>query len=336
MQVSLKRPRVVRITHPGVGVLLICATVAVLLLAFSSSDSKRQLILPLHDASHPYTLAEKSYKAHAAHIGKEDRHVYDSDAAMKSYLDASVLDQQRHGYMLSASDSLVDDSPGSYWLTIGDLRFGSDALYLKRHGARIMATDLDDSRLKLASSRGYLTPAEFSSQNVESLTFPDNNFDYVLCKEAFHHFPRPMMGFYEMLRVAKRGVLIIEPQDVQDPVATATVMSSYHADGYVDRFEAVGNYVYAISAREIMKAAWSLKLGTVAVRGFNDHFVPDMTWQIFKDRVDYLNKLGYSGERQFNLVAIIVFKQTPSFELLENLKRSNFSVVTCPNDCKTP
>lgn len=74
----------------------------------------------------------------------------------------------------------------------------------------------------------------------------------------------------------------------------------------------------------------------MAVRGFNDHFVPDMTWQIFKDRVDYLNALGYSGERQFNLVAIMVFKESPSLSLLEDLKRANFSVFTCPNDCKTP
>lgn len=255
---------------------------------------------------------------------------------MKGYLDASALDQQRHAYMLSASVPLVQSTPGSYWLTIGDLRFGSDALYLKRQGARVMATDLDDSRLKLASARGYFTPDEYSAQNVEALRFSDNTFDYVLCKEAFHHFPRPMIGFYEMLRVATRGVLIIEPQDVRDRIANATVIRSYQADGYDDRFEAVGNYIYAISVREIMKAAWSLKLSTVAVRGFNDHFVPDMTWQIFKDRVDYLNALGYSGERQFNLVAVIVFKESPSPGLLEDLKRGNFSVFICPNDCKTP
>lgn len=206
-------------------------------------------------------------------------------------------------------------------------------MFLKRNGARVMATDLDDVRLKLAHARGYLAADEFSAQNVEALSFPDDTFDYVLCKEAFHHFPRPMIGFYEMLRVAKRGILIIEPQDVQNPPANATVLTSYHVDGFSDRFETVGNYIYPVSVREIMKAAWSLKLSTVAVRGFNDHFVPDMTWQIFKDRVDYLNALGYSGKRQFNLVAIIVFKQPPALALQEQLKSVNFTTFVCPHDC---
>jgi SAM-dependent methyltransferase len=259
---------------------------------------------------------------------------------MRGYLDANGLDQRRHGYMLSASEPLIADQPGSYWLTIGDLRFGSDALYLKRHGAgRVMATDLDDARLKLAHLRGYFTADEFSAQNVEALKFADQTFDYVLCKEAFHHFPRPMNGFYEMLRVAKRGVVLIEPQDVQNvPPAngTTSVLASYHADGFGDRFEVVGNYVYLVSVREILKAAWSLKLSTVAVRGLNDHFVAGMSWEGFKERVEYLDTMGRKGERMFNLVAIIVFKVPPSDRLVADLEAQRFSVLRCPQDCKSP
>lgn len=252
---------------------------------------------------------------------------------MKGYLNPTLLDQRRHAYMLSAAEPLLETRPGSYWLTIGDLRFGSDALYLKRHGARVMATDIDDARLRLAQSRGYFTTDEISAQNVESLKFDDDSFDYVLCKEAFHHFPRPMVGFYEMLRVAKRGLVLIEPQDVQNPVLNATVVTSYHSDYYHDSFEKVGNYKYTVSVREILKAAWSLKLRTVAARGFNDHFVPDMTWDIFINRVNDLNGMGFRGERQFNLVALIVFKEEPAPELLADMRARNFTVFTCPGIC---
>jgi SAM-dependent methyltransferase len=283
-----------------------------------------------------HALAQTSFSAHALHIGREDRHIFDSDEAMKSYLDPGALDQRRHGYMLSATEPLLGNLPGSYWLTVGDLRFGSDAIYLRNRGARIMASDLDDSRLKLAQSRGYFAHDEISAQNVESLSYEDDAFDYVLCKEAFHHFPRPMMGFYEMLRVAKRGVVIIEPHDVQDPVSKNTVLTSYHSDGYNDRFEVVGNYKYQLSVRELTKAAWALKLSAVAVRGFNDHFVPDMTWEVFKARVDDLNGMGYSGERQFNLVAVVVFKEAPSDKLASDLVARNFTLMRCPDDCRAP
>jgi SAM-dependent methyltransferase len=290
-----------------------------------------------HSTSSAYSLAQKSYTAHASHISDGPRQVYESETTMRSYLDADALDQRRHGYMLSACQPLLAESPGSYWMTVGDLRFGSDALYLKRHGARVMATDLHDQRLALAHARGYLAADEYSAQNVENLAFADETFDYVICKEAFHHFPRPMFGFYEMLRVAKRGVVLIEPQDVQNIPADATsVLTSYHADGYNNRFEVVGNYVYMLSVREILKAAWALKLSTVAVRGLNDHFVGGMTWTAFRERVEYLDSLGYSGRRMFNLVAVIVFKQNPSPGLVSELRARNFSVLTCPNNCNRP
>ena len=39
----------------------------------------------------------------------------------------------------------------------------------------------------------------------------DNSVDFVQCKESFHHFPRPMVSFYEMMRVARYGVLCASP-----------------------------------------------------------------------------------------------------------------------------
>jgi SAM-dependent methyltransferase len=49
--------------------------------------------------------------------------------------------------------------------------------------------------------------------NVESLPWPDAHFDLVLCKESLHHTARPVQGLYEMLRVCRRAVALIEPWD---------------------------------------------------------------------------------------------------------------------------
>ena len=53
----------------------------------------------------------------------------------------------------------------------------------------------------------------YKIENAENLSFEDKTIDFILCKESYHHFPRPMVALYEMLRVARNGVLLIEPND---------------------------------------------------------------------------------------------------------------------------
>jgi len=47
--------------------------------------------------------------------------------------------------------------------------------------------------------------------NAEAMGFPDNSFDLVLVQDGLHHLPRPMLGYTEMLRVARRAAIVIEP-----------------------------------------------------------------------------------------------------------------------------
>src|SRR5690606_20250729 len=96
------------------------------------------------------------------------------------------------------------------WLTIGDA-YGFDAQYINEKGNEATASDLNTDFLKIAQQEGIIT--NYSSQNAEHLSFEDHQFDYLLCKEAYHHFPRPYAALYEMIRVAKKGIVIIEPQD---------------------------------------------------------------------------------------------------------------------------
>ena len=47
--------------------------------------------------------------------------------------------------------------------------------------------------------------------NAEAMSLPDKSFDLVLVQDGLHHLPRPMLGYTEMLRVARRAVIVIEP-----------------------------------------------------------------------------------------------------------------------------
>jgi SAM-dependent methyltransferase len=49
--------------------------------------------------------------------------------------------------------------------------------------------------------------------NGEALPYPSQSFDLVLSKEVLHHFARPVLGLYEMLRVCRHRAVLIEPWD---------------------------------------------------------------------------------------------------------------------------
>ena len=90
---------------------------------------------------------------------------------------------------------------GEHWLTIGDGRYGTEANYIMTNGANALATDYSDKLLKIGKEIGFIN--EYKKENAESLSFQDNSFDYVLIKEAFHHFPRPWIALHEAFRVCK-------------------------------------------------------------------------------------------------------------------------------------
>jgi ubiquinone/menaquinone biosynthesis C-methylase UbiE len=50
--------------------------------------------------------------------------------------------------------------------------------------------------------------------NAEDMSeVSDGEYDLVLVQDGLHHLPRPALGLTEMLRVARRAVVVIEPYD---------------------------------------------------------------------------------------------------------------------------
>ena len=216
-------------------------------------------------------------------------------------------DTQRHYELLSPSDGLLKHLDPSSILTIGD-NLGRDAGYFKKlyPQSKCTASDLCVDGLQEAVSRGFID--DVISVDVEHIPFDDNKVDCVVAKEAFHHWPRPMLGVYEMLRVARKAVLLIEPYDV----AYGAPLPYLLEESYSDQYEDVGNYKYQISLREMLKLAWSLYYPAVAASGFNDPYQPDRPYEEWIVEKRKLDQMGISGLRQFNLMAIAIYK--PGFE----------------------
>ncbi|WP_255486944.1 class I SAM-dependent methyltransferase [Mucilaginibacter sp. SP1R1] len=72
--------------------------------------------------------------------------------------------------------------PAQNWLTVGDA-YGFDAQYILSKQNNVLATDLNPNFLEVAKAHQIIQ--EYAAENAEKLSFKDNEFDYVLCKESY-------------------------------------------------------------------------------------------------------------------------------------------------------
>jgi SAM-dependent methyltransferase len=184
------------------------------------------------------------------------------------------------------------------WVTIGDGRYGLDSIRLRNRGAgNALPTNLDTALLQDAKNRRIIS--DFSEENAERLSFADKSFDYAFCKEAYHHFPRPMIALYEMLRISRKGVILVEPNDRQNSMLRKLAEPLKRALGRGPAIEAAnyedsGNYVFSISPREIEKVALGLNIPQVAYKGLNDAYVVGMEFE----KADFLKSRSYRKLRR--------------------------------------
>ena len=277
-----------------------------------------------------------------------DRHEADEmERAEKSdlpscYIRPNSVDAWRHRRMLKSTLPIVKEFPDSKWLTVGDGRFGSDAFFLQNQGIDVIATSISSDTLEKAHSLGFIR--KYAAENAEAFRLPDNAVDFVLCKESLHHFPRPPVGFYEMLRIARKGTVLIEPiEGSQKPLAALKRLAKrVLRDDASDQFEVSGNFLYRISIREAFKMLTALGHPCLAWKGINDFYYPLFGASAFsrlsfggvgtrlgigvQDLLAQLKLLNYG------LAAIICFKERPSMNLIVRLKQDGFAVEALPEN----
>lgn len=295
---------------------------------------------PYHELN--YQDNTRHYKDYSAGAKKESQ--------AKTWFKNDTVDAWRHQRMYRTLDPLLETGC-STWLTIGDGRFGKDSRYISDKGLDVTASDIDDRLLLEAKDIGFIS--KFSKENAESLSFSDATFDYVLCKESYHHFPRPMIALYEMLRVASKGVVLIEPND---QYITYSVIRNFFVNmirkllpiGIVPigipkyNFEEFGNYVYTISRRELEKTALGMNYRYLAFKGINDSYVYGVEFEkvsekgrLFRKittRIFLRNLLAKLQIIDYGILVSILFKQPPSKELIDRLTHDGFDIVELPEN----
>ena len=266
----------------------------------------------------------------------------------ETWMKEGTLDRWRHKRMLSPLKTFI--SCDTSWLTIGDGRFGTDAHFIISQGGKAHASDISDKLLKIGNEAGFIN--SFSEENAEQLSFSDNSFDYVLIKEAFHHFPRPWIALYEAFRVCKKGVILIEPRDDKNSIRKMAfsklgrfLKKLLGKKNYNYDFETVGNFVYRVNPKELEKFLLGMHYRYIATTGVNDYYAPGaefidmLTTSAKEKRVikkaktvialrDFLSFTGFSE----GLLIATLFKEAPTEQLKELLAQSSWKLKELPKN----
>ena len=202
-----------------------------------------------------------------------------------------------------------------------------------------------------------------SVENAEKLSFDDNEFDYVFCKESYHHFPRPYIALYEMLRVAKKAIFLAEPND--DPVPASISVKNFlkykfkdflgrHGLGkspnfwgrpffYPGGYEESGNFVYSVSRREMEKVCQGLDMPQMVVKGINDHYIEGCEFesadesksQMFKEIKSEIEKKDEQcrrGKAIYAMVLLGLFKEPMDEQTRKAFIEHGFQVIDLPRN----
>lgn len=260
-----------------------------------------------------------------------------------------TLDAWRHQRMRQPIVPIISDDTSAHWLTVGDGRYGTDANFLLTSGAEnVHCSDISDILLRIGNEKAFI--GDYSAENAENLTFPDDSFDYVYCKESLHHFPRPYIALHEMFRVARSAVIITEPRDQlidRAPfgfiLSFAKAMLGKRPHG-AHSFEPVGNYVYSMSQRELEKFLLGMHYTHIAYSGCNDYYIEGVERARFDGEtprekalakklfrmIKIRDALVRAGVMKSNIITAAVFKRAPREALIRSMKGTGWSFENLP------
>lgn len=292
---------------------------------------------------------EESYKFHSDNIKRCIESDERADHA-ETWLNNNTVDYWRHERMYKMLDPIIENFPNATWLTVGDGRYGSDAHYILEKGSTVLATDISDVLLQQAANIRYIS--KYKEENAENLSFDDETFDFVFCKQSFHHFPRPMLALYEMLRVARKGVVLIEPNDryIASIESNGTCNRIIHRLNFLMKslpksehsYEEVGNYVYKISKREIEKFVCGLGFEVVAFNYINDYYIKGCEYEICDEKNEMFRSIQLKIKKmdtkcklnlqQYSHIISIIFKIRLKDAFHKDLTLSGYNIVVLPKN----
>jgi ubiquinone/menaquinone biosynthesis C-methylase UbiE len=139
--------------------------------------------------------------------GGSREHVLSEDAAIRYIVSWRIKESLRR--LMSASKEFLNCDSSILVLCSGEGMEGS--ILCDMGFTNITVSDLAEQGVQAALSRD--SRLKGMTLNAERTELKDESFDVVLVQDGLHHLSSPVQGFTEMLRVAKKGVIFLEPHD---------------------------------------------------------------------------------------------------------------------------
>jgi len=139
------------------------------------------------------------------------------------------------------AEAMAEQPAGNETVLVVCCGSGMEAEMLARAGKRVIGLDLSPDAVRRARERAarFGVRYELLVGDATNLPFPANSVDWVFVHDGLHHLPDPYDGVRQMLRVARKAVLIAEPND-----GTLTRFAIWL--GVASYCEDAGNYVYRL------------------------------------------------------------------------------------------
>lgn len=286
-------------------------------------------------------MAEPQHSAY----DREVRRLSNVVNKVASVIDAPrTIDAWRQRRMYEIIRPIIEAHRDATWLTVGDS--GGDAWFLKDCGvADVTASSISTNQLSALQQHGHLAGVKLRAINIERIDSESESFDVIFCKEAYHHLPRPAIGLYEMIRVARRCVVLFEPCNHGGRpldwlrVKARSIFRSQRVE--TQMFEPVGNFIFQLSEHETIKIASALSLGPLFFRNFSDFYHPALSPKLVDEPLPRaIAKLGVSvqdglcrlGLMSYARVCAVIWKYPPASDLSEQLRKQGFRRVEVPRN----
>lgn len=283
-----------------------------------------------------------SQRSYARHQDHEDLLVAEVPSIINH---PDSIDAWHHKRMHDLVSPLHHFFGDAEWLTIGDT--GADAYYLKSKGIRkLISSCISTKRLYSLQKKGLLENIKIKEINAEDINMPDDSVDVIFCKEAYHHFPRPPLAFYEFFRVCRRAVIYLEPAEktgwkILDALKDVVKFILRSQSKSQQLFEPSGNFLFRLSENEFKKMATSLQIEYLAVKYSNDFYERRIAKKNTSERFFmFVEKLGLAVQNilcylrlmNYGLIVLVLFKDKVPEEMASALRSKGFKVIRLPRN----
>ena len=166
----------------------------------------------------------------------------------KSFHDYLIYDAiERYKFLMHANDNL-----GAI-LAIG-AGYSEVTTFINYNFSDITISGFSEPSVELSEYLNADNRIKCIKNNIENLNINSQSYDIVFCKEALHHVARPVLGFYEMLRVCRKAAIIIEPYDTfVGTLLEGLKLSSVYEKNQRGNINERNNYVFRWNKRLLKK-----------------------------------------------------------------------------------